>query len=84
MCRNSVADLGVQALTMQAGERWICSNASCRCECVVVLSASTSEGTNPRCSCGFPMKKRYTAPVIREAREEEFRDVPEKFLSNAS
>ena len=71
-------------MTMQVGERWICSKANCGCECVVVISASTREGTNPRCSCGSPMKKRYTAPVFREAREKEFRNVPEKFLSNAS
>ena len=78
------AGLRVQAMTMQAGERWICSNLKCGCECVVVLSARTREGINPRCSCGSPMKKRYTAPVIRQVHGEEFRNLQEKFFSKVS
>lgn len=44
-------------MTMREGEDWICSNRGCRCEVLVVHSAGTNEGTNPACTCGFPMKK---------------------------
>ncbi len=71
-------------MTMQVGERWICSNSECRCEFVVTLSAGTGEGTNPRCSCGFPMKKRYTAPVIRVIQNDEARNLHERFFSKVS
>jgi hypothetical protein len=71
-------------MTRNVGERWICSNAECRCELVVEVSARTGEGTSPRCSCGFPMKKRYRAPVIRVIQNDEARNLREKFFSKVS
>jgi hypothetical protein len=55
-------------MTMQEGEHWICSNPNCRCEIVVETSAGLVEGANPKCSCGFAMKKRYSAPVLTAIR----------------
>jgi len=51
-------------MTMREGEHWICSNRSCRCEVVVTTSAGRKEGANPICSCGFAMRKRYSAPIF--------------------
>jgi len=70
-------------MTMREGERWICSNSECRCE-VLVLSAGTQEGTNPRCSCGFPMKKAYSAPQVRHISGEDAKVLHEKFFSKVS
>lgn len=50
-------------MIMKAGERWHCMNPACHCE-VLVQSGSEMEGTNPRCVCGAPMKKKYTAPIF--------------------
>ena len=50
-------------MVMKTGEQWHCTNPLCHCE-VLVQSASELEGVNPRCVCGFPMKKRYTPPHI--------------------
>jgi hypothetical protein len=55
-------------MTMWEGEHWICSNPNCRCEIVVETSASKVEGTNPKCSCGFAMRKRYRAPILTAIR----------------
>jgi hypothetical protein len=71
-------------MTMREGERWICSNPECRCEVVVVIAAAAREGTNPRCSCGFPMKKRYTTPAVKVLHKEEARDFHEKFFAKVS
>jgi len=51
-------------MTMQEGEHWICSNADCRCEVLVTAGAGSKEGRNPTCSCGFAMRKRYSAPIF--------------------
>lgn len=48
-------------MVMKSGEQWHCTNPVCHCE-VVVRSASEVEGSNPRCVCGYPMKKRYSPP----------------------
>jgi hypothetical protein len=48
-------------MIMKAGEQWHCINPACRCE-VLVQSDSQGEGSNPRCACGAPMKKKYAAP----------------------
>ena len=68
-------------MTMREGERWICSNPTCRCEVLVVLSAGDGDSTNPRCSCGFAMRKRYTTPKLRVL---EGKDLKEKFYSEVS
>jgi len=70
--------------TTQVGERWICSNADCRCELVVTHSGRTGEGANPRCFCGSPMKKRYTAPRFREIRQDEAKNLYERLFSRVS
>ena len=47
----------------------------------MVLSAGGGDGTNPRCSCGFAMRKRYTAPKLKLL---EAKDLDEKFYSEVS
>jgi hypothetical protein len=51
-------------MMMRPGESWHCTNRLCDAE-VLVRSESRPEGVNPRCSCGSPMKKKYTSPVFR-------------------
>jgi hypothetical protein len=48
-------------MVMKAGEQWHCTNAACHCE-ILVQSDSQLDGSNPRCVCGAPMKKKYAAP----------------------
>jgi hypothetical protein len=48
-------------MIMKTGELWRCTNPACRCE-VLVQSGSETEGSNPRCACGAPMKKNYAPP----------------------
>jgi hypothetical protein len=50
-------------MRMKAEDRWHCTNPACGCE-LVVQSSALEEGKNPRCSCGAPMKKKYTSPVL--------------------
>jgi len=76
-----VGQKGNMHMTMREGERWICSNPTCGCEVLVVLSAGDGDGTNPRCSCGFTMRKRYTAPKLRLL---EGKDLHEKSYSKVS
>lgn len=71
-------------MTMREGERWICSNSRCKCEVLVVFSAGTHEGRNPRCSCGSAMKKTYTAPKLRSIEEDEAKSLHERFFSKVS
>jgi hypothetical protein len=52
---------GTATMIMKTGELWHCTNPSCRCE-VLVQSGSDTEGSNPRCVCGAPMKKTYAPP----------------------
>ncbi len=48
-------------MMMKTGEHWHCTNPSCRCE-TLVQSSSALDGTNPRCICGAPLKKKYVPP----------------------
>ena len=64
-------------MTMQEGEHWICSNADCRCEVVVAASAGSKKGSNPTCSCGFAMRKRYSAPIFTAIPEDRANDIQE-------
>ena len=50
-------------MVMHLGERWHCTNLSCRCT-ILVESGTSGEGTNPRCSCGSVMKKEFKSPVF--------------------
>jgi hypothetical protein len=52
---------GTATMTMKTGELWQCTNPACRCE-VLVQSGSDTDGSNPRCVCGAPMKKKYAPP----------------------
>jgi hypothetical protein len=51
-------------MIMQRGESWRCTNRSCNAE-ILVQAESQGNGANPCCSCGAPMKKKYTSPVFR-------------------
>jgi hypothetical protein len=48
---------------MKTEDHWHCTNPACGCEVHVEIPAIT-DGTNPRCSCGAVMKKRYVAPAL--------------------
>jgi len=50
-------------MIMKTGELWHCINPACRCE-VLVQSKGVIEGSNPRCACGAPMKKKYAPPNL--------------------
>jgi hypothetical protein len=52
---------GKGIMIMKTGEHWHCTNPACHCE-VLVQSGSIIEGSNPRCVCGAPMKKKYVPP----------------------
>ncbi|MGH9477137.1 MAG: hypothetical protein ACRD1C_12510 [Terriglobales bacterium] len=45
-------------MTMEAGERYACSNPQCGCEIEVTRSAQPGAGgaLNPRCCCGREMR----------------------------
>ena len=62
---------------MANGNLYRCQNPNCRAE-VESSSVSIPKSANPTCSCGAPMKKVYTKPVVREmSREEVERFFPE-------
>jgi hypothetical protein len=67
-------------MTMREGERWICSNTRCRCEVLVVFSADAQEGRNPRCCCGFSMKKAYSPPKLTPIGEDDAKVLHQKFF----
>jgi len=48
---------------MKAEDHWHCTNSACGCE-VRVQNQAIADGTNPRCSCGAVMKKRYASPAL--------------------
>lgn len=50
-------------MNMKSGEHWLCSNPACHCE-VLVHCSGEIDGSNPRCSCGSLMKKRYLSPHL--------------------
>src|SRR5213592_3581931 len=51
-------------MAMKTGERWHCTNATCRCSILVEATGET-EGKNPLCACGSVMRKQYAPPVFR-------------------
>jgi hypothetical protein len=51
-------------MVMKTGERWHCTNASCRCS-VLVETTGEIEEENPLCACGRVMKKMYSSPVFQ-------------------
>ncbi len=51
-------------MVMKSGERWHCTNPTCRCA-VLVENTGEMEGQNPRCACGSVMKKLYSPPVFQ-------------------
>jgi hypothetical protein len=52
-------------MSMTEGQIYRCQNRDCRCE-IQVLRPSTEASANPRCCCGWEMKKPYVKPVLRE------------------
>jgi hypothetical protein len=54
---------GTATMIMKTGEQWHCMNPKCHCE-VLVQSNSDIDGSNPRCVCGAPMKKKYSPPSL--------------------
>jgi hypothetical protein len=50
-------------MVMHPGERWRCTNLSCRCT-LLVESGAPEDGGNPRCFCGSVMKKEFESPVF--------------------
>lgn len=49
---------------IRKGEQWRCQNQECRSEILVSTSSRAQGGSNPRCSCGEIMKKRYVRPEL--------------------
>lgn len=69
-------------MTMQKGDRWICSNPICRSEFVVDVGGGLGEGTNPKCGCGSIMKKAYAPPALSKVEDpEEAKRLDEQVLS---
>jgi hypothetical protein len=54
---------GTATMIMKIGEHWHCMNPACHCE-VLVQSNGDIDGSNPRCVCGAPMKKKYSPPSL--------------------
>ena len=50
-------------MQMKTEDHWHCTNPACGCE-VRVENSAIADGTNPRCSCGAVMKKRYASPAL--------------------
>lgn len=51
-------------MVMKTGERWHCTNPTCRCS-ILVETSGEAEGQNPLCACGGVMKKQYSPPVFQ-------------------
>jgi hypothetical protein len=58
-------------MRLREGARWICTNAECRGEFVVSVSAKMEGASNPRCCCGSLMKQPYLQPILTTIRESE-------------
>jgi hypothetical protein len=58
-----MADIGGARMVMHPGERWHCTNLTCRCTILVETGTSQDAG-NPCCSCGFLMKKEFKSPIF--------------------
>lgn len=58
-------------MRLREGARWICTNAECRAELIVSLSATMEGASNPRCCCGSRMKQRYLQPILTTIRKPE-------------
>jgi len=71
-------------MNMRRGEKWICSNPTCRSEFVVTVAGGPEGGVNPRCCCGSKMKKVYAAPTFWTIQNPEDARVPDrKILTKA-
>jgi hypothetical protein len=55
-----------EMITSQPGDRWICQKPDCGAEFVVAAASEARPGSNPRCSCGSGMTRRYVAPTVRK------------------
>lgn len=50
-------------MLMKVGEHWRCTNPACRCE-VLVETGGNMHGSNPVCTCGAVLKKKYASPAL--------------------
>ena len=50
----------------QQGDGWVCNDANCRAEIIVVTRSELPGGSEPRCTCGSSMSKPYVAPSVRK------------------
>jgi len=50
-------------MILRKGQIYRCQNAECRAE-IEVVKDSIEAVSNPRCCCGFEMKRAYTIPVF--------------------
>jgi hypothetical protein len=53
-------------ITLQERDSWICQNAACGAEIIVVTGSELHDGTSPRCSCGSVMEKSYSPIHCKE------------------
>jgi hypothetical protein len=66
-------------MIMSEGDRWICLNPACGREIIVLQTVGTDVRTNPKCTCGFPMKKPYSVPEFRTIHPDDVNRFQEKF-----
>lgn len=50
----------------QQGDSWVCDNANCGANIIVVASSELDYGHGPRCTCGSSMTNPYVAPSVRK------------------
>jgi hypothetical protein len=51
----------------EQGDSWVCDNANCGAEMVVMTRSELTGGSSkPRCTCGSTMSKSYVAPGVRK------------------
>lgn len=67
---------------MTHGVLYRCQNPNCRLE-VEKAPTSIPKGANLNCTCGAPMKKVYTKPMVRELSQEEVDLFFPEFSTNA-
>jgi hypothetical protein len=48
--------------------QFVCQSSVCRCQAEIVIPAGSEGGqiSNPRCTCGWEMKRVYFKPIFRK------------------
>jgi len=71
-------------MKMLKGQKWICSNSTCRSQFVVTVPSEPEGGVNPTCCCGSKMKKVYVRPTFwRIQNSRDSKTLHGNFLSEA-